>query len=272
MDTEERRPAETGARILVIDDEEVVHVSLRRILGRRGHEVDAVASAPEGLAKMADTPYDLVITDLMMPEMNGIELLERMEAGGVALPVLMITGYPTITTAIQALRLGAVDYLAKPFTRQELLGPVNRTLRRAGAHAEPDGAALVAPPDGDGLETPDLGLLPGARFHLRDHTWVVYQEDGTVEVGIEASFLETVGTIATIEIPGEADLLEQGYVGFPLKTVAGEEHAAFVPLSGQVVAVNGAAAGAPAGVMPDTWLVRLIPIRLEVELSLLVRG
>ncbi len=122
------------ARILVIDDEEVVHVSLRRILGRCGHHVDAELSAVAGLERLADEePYDLVITDLMMPEMNGIELLRQLRERELEVPVLMITGYPTISTALEALRLDAMDYIAKPFTRQELLAPVNRALRRGAA-------------------------------------------------------------------------------------------------------------------------------------------
>ena len=122
-----------GSSILVIDDEEIIHNSLGRILGRQVHQVDAVFAAHEALDRLGAKKYDLVITDLMMPDINGIQLLETMRTKGYEVPVLMITGYPTIRTALEALRLGAVDYVSKPFTRQELLGPVNRTLRRGSA-------------------------------------------------------------------------------------------------------------------------------------------
>lgn len=259
-----------GARILVVDDEEIIHVSLGRILGRQGHEVDAVLAAPAALERLASRNYDLVITDLMMPEMNGIELMETMQEKGIQVPVLMITGYPTIRTALHALRLGAVDYVAKPYTRSELLGPVNRALRRASRVVEP--AVKPTPGDADGVSEPELGLLPGSRFFLREHSWAVYRQDGTVDIGIESAFLETLGTVTEAKLPSENDLIEQGFAGFHLKTQSGEEHSVFVPLSGQVVDANREAADWPAGIRGDTWLVRIIPSRLELELPLLLRS
>jgi len=261
---------EKKARILVIDDEEILHVSLRRTLGRQGHHVDAVLSGPEGLQLLQRNEYDLVITDLMMPDMDGIELLECMEGQNITVPVLMITGYPSIRTAVKALRLGAVDYLAKPFTRQELLGPVNRTLRAGAAAAEP--AVKHPPGDVDGYEVPEQTLTPGSRFYLRKHSWAVYQQDGTFQVGIEASFLESIGAIASIELPEETDLVEQGFTGFRLQTVDDEEHGAFMPLSGQVIAINSAAAADPASIGPETWLAQIVPDHLESELSMLLSG
>lgn len=267
------RPARgRGSRILVIDDEEVIHVSLRRILGRQGHRVEAVLSATEGLELLRRERYDLVITDLMMPDINGIQMLERIRELGLDVPTLMITGYPSIRTAVQALRLGAVDYLAKPFTRQELLGPVNRTLRLAGEDREAPPPAQEPPPHADGFEEPQLRIRPGERFFLRKHSWVVYQQDGTVRVGIERSFLHGIGTITSIELPEETDLVEQGFTGIRLRTTADEEHGVFMPLSGQVMAVNEKAAAAPSEIGPATWLLLLLPVNLEAELAMLLRG
>jgi CheY-like chemotaxis protein len=260
-----------GSRILVVDDEEIIHVSLKRILSRQGHQVDAAYGAPEALDRLAAEAYDLVITDLMMPEINGIELLQNMRAQGHRMPVLMITGYPTIRTALQALQLGAVDYLAKPFTRHELLGPVNRTLRRATVSASGSSsgkrsadAKVVGPREPD--------LKPGDRFHLREHSWAVYQQDGVMRIGIEQSFLDTIDEVASLEAPGESDLIEQGFVGFRLKTASGELHSVFVPLSGQVVEVNQEALDDPSSIGADTWLVEVRPNRLGTELPLLLRS
>jgi len=267
-DGQHDQPTGEGARILVVDDEEIVHVSLKRILGRYGHRVDAVFGAAEALASMGSAQYDLVISDLMMPETNGIQLLEKMRDEGHTVPVLMLTGYPTIRTALQALRLGAVDYLSKPFTRQELMGPVNRTLRRA-ASGEP-GTATGEPAAVEG--GPEPGIQPGDRFFLREHSWAVYQRNGTMKVGIEASFLETVGTIESVEAPGESDLVEQGFVGFRLTTDSGELHNVFMPVSGQVVGVNEEALGDSSSLGAATWLVLVRPTRLQKELALLLKS
>lgn len=274
-DSGETRDAPAPARILVIDDEEIIHKSLRKILRRHGHAVDSAMRAQEGLDRLREAPYDLVLTDLMMPEMNGVELLEVMRKEGIAVPVIMITGYPTIRTAVEALRLGAVDYLAKPFTRDELLGPVNRVLRRAGAGAvqPPEGAlsSAVAPSDSDGYETPVIDLTPGDTIYLPEHAWATYGQDGTFELGVEASFLAALAPIASVELPGEGDLVEQGYVFARLRTVAGESHGVFVPLSGQVVGVNPEVVASPSLLNAATWLIRVLPTRLAQELALLKR-
>jgi CheY-like chemotaxis protein/glycine cleavage system H lipoate-binding protein len=258
------------ARILVIDDEEIVHASIRRILRRQGHTVDAVLSAREGLHKLYEDDHDLVITDLMMPEMNGIELLEQMKKDGLRVPVLMVTGYPTISTAVKALRLGAVDYLAKPFTRQELIGPVNRALRRvASVTSSLTTMQTLEITQLEGIVAPGVSLEPGDLYYLREHSWAGFQQDGGMEVGIEASFLDSVGEVAAVTTPNDGDLVEQGYVSFKLTTASGEVHSVFMPLSGQVVEVNAAVTDDPAALDHHTWIVRIIPTRLETELVLL---
>jgi len=263
------------AKILVIDDEEVVHVSLRRILGRCGHEVDTELSAAAGLERLtAGSPsYDLVITDLMMPKMNGIELLQRMKELGLAVPVLMITGYPTISTALEALRLDAMDYIAKPFTRQELLGPVNRALRRGpgtdGESEEPP--APESGPDTEGLEPSCPGMETGVLMCLRRHSWALCSQDGSVDVGIQPSFFKGIGDVSAVKLPEESDLVEQGYAGIHLETGRAEEHAVFMPLSGRVVAVNEDAKAEPSKIDADTWLIRILPDRLDKELPRLSR-
>lgn len=264
---------QSGAKILVIDDEEVVHVSLKRILGRKGHEIEATLNAHEGLDLIENDSFDMVITDLMMPEMNGIDLLKELKDRGIQIPVLMITGYPTIKTALQALRLGAVDYLAKPFTRTELLAPVNRILRRQAKPKSEHSTLIPAFKNGDDKEESDMILLePGDRYHLRRHSWVVYQQDGTVVSGIVGSFLNNIGSVESIQIPDEADVVEQGYVGIKLKTESGEEHGVLMPLSGRVISVNSEAVANPKEITPETWIVMILPDRLQSEIPLLVPG
>ncbi len=246
------------AKILVIDDEEVIHTSLERLLGRKGHEVHCVFRAAEGIQELEHGKYDLVITDLMMPEMNGLELLERLKELDIDIPVLMVTGYPTIKTAMQAMRLGAVDYIAKPFRRNELLGPVNRLLRRGAREKEMNGS------DHDSGE-PGAVIRPGDCYVLNDHSWAQIQQDGTARIGVEDSFLQNLGSVSSISLPHEAEVLEQGYVGIRITNTDGEEHGVFMPLSGQVVAINNDKVQTPDKVDAGTWLVQIVPSHFKSE-------
>jgi CheY-like chemotaxis protein/glycine cleavage system H lipoate-binding protein len=255
---------ETKARILAIDDEEIVHASLKKILTRAGHEIHSVYSAKEGLAKLDQLHFDLIIVDLMMPEMNGIQFLEALRDKSCRLPVLMVTGYPTITTAVQALRLGAMDYIAKPFTRKELLSPVQRALS-----LPEDERMMPLPSAGDTQITKDQ-LLPGTVCTLPRHSWARFEQDGTFLIGVEKSFLRICEKIVSVLIPEEMDLVEQGYVGFYLQNEAGQEHGVAMPLSGQVIAINREIVDNPSLLTTESWLIRIIPSHLEDELGRLV--
>ena len=231
-----------------------------RILSRAGFETEAVYSAQEGLDRLAEASFSLVITDLMMPLMNGIELLQAMRKRDVKVPVIMITGYPTISTALQAMRLGAMDYMAKPFTRKELLSPVKRALRQETEEEADEGPA------------PDTSqLMPGDEVYLPHHSWARFRQDGIFEVGVEESFLAAVGgEVASISCPEEQSMVDQGVVAVRLTTSQGEEHGVAMPLTGEVVGINPEAVAQPGHVGLHTWLVRLVPTRLPDEVANLV--
>ncbi len=251
------------ARILVIDDEEIVHASVGKILRRAGYSTESVFSAADGLERARQDEYDLIITDLMMPGMNGIELLRALRAAEVNAAMLMITGYPTIRTALEAMRLGAMDYLAKPFTRKELLAPVMRALRQ-----EPEEAPAEMSEDGSVVDP--ANLVPGTELFLPHHAWARFQQDGYFKIGVEASFLGAAGQVTSLDLPEPLDLLEQGRTGLQMATSAGEEHAVAMPLSGQVVDVNEALD--PGDLTSDRWCLRLLPSDLKAELrNLMVR-
>ena len=259
--TDQATETTSSARILVIDDEEIVHASVGKILRRAGYKTESVFSADEGFRRLKQETYDLVITDLMMPGMNGVELLRALRKEGIRATVVMITGYPTIRTALEAMRLGAMDYLAKPFTRKELLAPVLRALRQEQQEGEgtEDGAEIMP---GD--------LLPGNEVVLPHHAWARFLQDGHFLVGVEASFLGAVGEVMAVQLPTAMDLLEQGRAGIQVISGTGEEHAVAMPLSGQVVEVNEVASQDPAGATQGRWCLKVLPSDLQGELKNLV--
>ncbi len=121
---------EKASHILVIDDEEVIRSLLTDVLTEAGHKVVAVASAEEALEKVKDTAFEVVITDLMMPGINGIEILRKVKKVNSDISVIIITGYATVETAVEAMKEGAYDYLSKPFNLAEIKITVDRAVER----------------------------------------------------------------------------------------------------------------------------------------------
>jgi two-component system response regulator MprA len=119
-----------SARVLVIEDDEQILKFLKRGLAYEGYEVDTAIDGPSGLAIARDNPPDLVVLDLMLPGMDGLEVCRRLRAGG-PVPILILTAKDTVTDRIQGLDMGADDYMVKPFELDELLARIRALLRRA---------------------------------------------------------------------------------------------------------------------------------------------
>jgi signal transduction histidine kinase len=120
---------EPRGNILVIDDEVGMREGCRRALSPQGFHVDIAEHGVEGLHKLRQRPYDLILLDAMMPGMSGLELLERIRAHDPDTICVMITGYATVDLAAQAMKEGAHDFLPKPFTSDELLAVVESGLQ-----------------------------------------------------------------------------------------------------------------------------------------------
>ncbi len=117
------------ARILVVDDTEMMRDSLAATLARDGHEVVAAGDGPVAISRLSSSArFDLLITDLKMPKMTGIELLTEAKRIRPELPVVLMTAFATVTTAVEAMKLGAYDYIQKPFDGDEIKLLVDRTL------------------------------------------------------------------------------------------------------------------------------------------------
>ncbi len=118
-------------KILVIDDELIIRVSCERALSSEGYEVKAVSSGSEGLALLEKEPFTLILLDLKMPGMDGMDVLEKINEKWPEAKVIVITGYSTVETAVKVLRSGAFNYIEKPFTPDTLLAAVKEALESA---------------------------------------------------------------------------------------------------------------------------------------------
>jgi len=147
-------------KILVVDDEESVCKSVSKILSRKGFVVDAAMTADDAVRRIKETSFDLVITDLMMPKTDGMELLRIIRDHYPELNVIMITGYASIESAVKAVKLGAAGYLPKPFTPDELMAVTDKALQ-----ARKRAPKVQAPP---ALQTPDDVIDVDMPFSARE--------------------------------------------------------------------------------------------------------
>src|SRR3954467_5303661 len=124
------------ARILVVDDQEMMRDSLAATLAREGHEVVAAGDGQAGVSRLSSAKFDLLISDLKMPKMTGIELLAEAKKIRPEMPVVLMTAFATVATAVEAMKLGAYDYIQKPFDGEEIKLLVDRTLEHSRLRLE----------------------------------------------------------------------------------------------------------------------------------------
>jgi two-component system response regulator FlrC len=115
-------------RILVADDEPQMQLAIHATLSRSGHEVTVVSDGKKALEALDDNSFDLIISDQRMPEMTGQQVLAELQSRSIATPFIMITAHGTVTDAVEAMQLGAADFIMKPFTAEELERIVDRVL------------------------------------------------------------------------------------------------------------------------------------------------
>ena len=125
--------ADDTAQILVVDDEGAIRYSVSKTLQRVGYDVSAAASGEEALEMIEKQHFDVILTDIRMPGISGVELLSRIKEISPDAVVILMTGYASLGTAVESLRLGAHDYLVKPSSSQDIRQSVSQGLERARA-------------------------------------------------------------------------------------------------------------------------------------------
>ncbi len=207
------------AKILCVDDEPVILDSFRKILVLDGYSVDTVENGKDALGLIQKHHYDFVFTDLKMPIMDGIDVTKAVKHLRPDIDVIIITGYATVETAVECMKFGAMDYVQKPFTEDELLAMVKKILikRQDKIQKQLRPSVQITHRSSPERTSPDEFSIPGGVFISPGHCWASIEPDGTVKVGLDDFAKKLIGKIDSIEFPNLGMTVQKGQTLFIAK-------------------------------------------------------
>jgi FixJ family two-component response regulator/glycine cleavage system H lipoate-binding protein len=258
--------------ILVIDDEQIVIDAVVKIFSAEGFEVDTAVDAQTGLVKLSKNSYKIIISDIMMPELNGFGLMEELRKREIKIPVIMTTGYSTVENAVKSLYVGAVDFIAKPFTADEIINSVYRGLKYIEIQKQ------IEESNRKGRTTNDSTLYyvpcPAKYFRLGYTSWAEEESIGSIRIGVTDLFLKTIDNISKIELQNLDDEVTQGNPCGQIVDNSGRSHLVLSPVTGKIIERNEDITNNTSLLEKDPyfkgWFYRLIPNDSEFELKQLI--
>ena len=227
------------ARIICVDDEEVILGSFRKILVLDGYSVDTVETGQEALGLIQKHHYDFLFTDLKMPLMDGVEVCKSVKHLRPDIDVVIITGYASVETAVETMKYGALDYVQKPFTEDELIAFVKKSLIKRQDKIQKQlkpKVHITHLPASDDFTKGEFSI-PGGVFINRNHTWVSMNQAGIAKIGIDDFAKKLIGKVTVIELPNLGMNIKSGQPLFTIKQ--GNRSVTFnSPVSGKVSQIN----------------------------------
>lgn len=249
--------------LLVIDDESVVVDGITKICTSVGLKVDTALDAETGLKKIEKNNYRLILCDIMLPGKDGFQILARLSESEQRTPMIMITGYTTSENAVRALQSGAIDYIPKPFTMDEVLDTIYRGFRYVSILSEAE--------KNDGLT--HFVPCPDKYIQFGYSAWLLLGPAGIATIGVTDLFLKSIQTVEAVFVE-DSDEVVQGTPFAELKSEDGLVHRVLSPLTGRILEKNTEVLANYRVLERDPflegWLVRIFPSRLEYELKQLI--
>ena len=265
------------AKILCVDDESIILDSFRKILVLEGYSIDTVENGKEALGLVQKNHYDFVFTDLKMPEMSGEEVTKAVKHIRPDIDVVIITGYATVESAVECMQYGAMDYLQKPFTEEELLLKAKEFLikRKEIIKSTLKPKVNITHFEDATLSEDSDFSIPGGVFISKAHVWLNIDQTGKVKLGIDDFAKKIIGKINGIDSPNLGMELSVGQTIFSIKQ--GNKRISFPsPISGKVLRVNEELCKTPDildnSPYASNWLCELDCNNLDEELKNLKIG
>jgi DNA-binding response OmpR family regulator len=253
--------------ILVIDDEQVVIDAVVKICSAESYKVDTAMDAKEALQKFERNNYTLIICDIMMPGIDGFGFLDELHKRKISSTVIMTTGFSTVENAVKSLYSGAIDFIPKPFTADELVNSVLRGMKYIGIQN------LLANVKNNDSEMPYVPC-PAKYYRLGYASWVAEENTGSVLIGATDLFLKAIENTAEIELMQVDEELVQGNACAFIKDKDERRHPLLSPVSGRILEVNEGIIKNKSLIEKDPyfngWFYRLLPSDSEYELKNLI--
>lgn len=258
-----------ASKILVIDDEQVIVDAVIKICKLEDYYVDYALTMIQAKEKISKNYYELLLCDIMMPDGDGFQILEEVQKKNIDSKVIMMTGYSTVENAVNSLYQGAVDFIPKPFTVDELLSSLFRAKR----------IKTLVKKQKESLENKhDVKVFfvdcPMKYFRLGYSSWLFEERDGSVLIGVCDIFLKAIESVVSFELLLPEEEIVQGINCMTIKSANDRVHKILSPISGRIIEQNPKLKTNPNLIEKDPyfegWVYRVIPAELGYERKKLV--
>jgi CheY-like chemotaxis protein len=252
--------------VLIIDDEKVILDAIQKIANLENLTSDACLDVDEALEKLVTKKYRLIISDIMMPGKDGFQLLQILNQKRIATPVIITTGYSTLENAVKVLYDGAIGFIPKPFTIDELISLISRGLLYQKLFKDKFKLNKTS-----NNELIAYVPCPTKYYRLGHDSWLSYSSEGTIKIGVTDLFLKSINSVQSLDLMKLGDSIYQG--GVCAKIVDSKEliHQLLSPVSGKIIEVNNQIFEIKNLLEKDPyfngWLYRIIPNNIDTELS-----
>lgn len=248
-------------RILVLDDDPIVTLSCKRILGAEGYSISTVEKGEDALNKLAKEDFDLLISDVRLPDISGMEVLKEARIIKPKTDVVIITGYPTLEDAKESTRLGAAEYIEKPFTPDFMLNVAHKVFDTRGwilrqAFIDEFRDSIVSIRD---KENPVIFYKEG--------TWARPGKDGLWEIGCDLRYWLLTGNLMYVEFISGLDKIDAGTPFARIFTSSGQSSDLLSPMNAEIREINTKANDVMCALLKEhlsegwlLWLARVLPL------------
>ena len=255
---------EKKGKILVLDDDPVVTLSCKRILGAEGFSIITTDKGEDAIKKISNEEFDLLISDVRLPDTNGISVLRESKIIQPKLDVVIITGYPTLEDAKESVKLGAFEFIEKPFTPDFMLNVANKVFDNRGWILR---KAFI-----DEFRNDIVSLRDTANpvIFYKEGTWARPVKDGLWEIGCDIRYWLLSGNLMYIDLPENLKEVLAGESFAKILSGGGQTDELISPMSGRVVELNHQANNAMSALVRDNlsegwllWLARVQPMNVS---------